>query len=244
MAASAAGPSDKDVLSAWFPELLLNPRIGILHGRGGDNARHADQLAAWLAGADRLGLRRVLYLCDRDELSDDVLPRLMASSTVHVLERRELENYLLEPEAVAETLATIIPGGDAAPSAADIAGALVSAADGLRRQVIVNRVARQVAPPTMLMDHTLRKKLADDGADKAQITEAVLGRLMTTKQLRQQIATAWANAEAEVNGCDGLGLLGIAPGEEVLDRVFTSYSDASVKATALPGRHRGRGSAN
>ncbi len=63
------GTSDADVLDVWLPEVLRNPRVAVLAGEGGDNARHADRLAKWLAGTDRAGLRRVLYLRDRDELS-------------------------------------------------------------------------------------------------------------------------------------------------------------------------------
>src|SRR6266568_2408090 len=39
------GPSDEDVLEAWFPDILRSPAVAVLHGGGGDNARHADRLA-------------------------------------------------------------------------------------------------------------------------------------------------------------------------------------------------------
>ena len=70
------GPSDEDVLRVWFPEVLRNPAVAVLHGGGGDNARHADLLAEWLTGVDKIGLQRVLYLRDRDELSAAALRRL------------------------------------------------------------------------------------------------------------------------------------------------------------------------
>ena len=70
------GLSDQDVLEAWFPEVLRNPRVAILAGDGGDSAVHADRLAAWLAGADRTGLQRVVYMRDRDELAPSVLEKL------------------------------------------------------------------------------------------------------------------------------------------------------------------------
>ena len=70
------GPSDEDVLEAWFPDILRSPAVAVLHGGGGDNARHADRLAEWLARVDKIGLRRVLYLRDRDELSPRALKTL------------------------------------------------------------------------------------------------------------------------------------------------------------------------
>ena len=103
------GPSDEDVLAAWFPELLRNPRVAVLYGEGGDNAVRGDQLASWLAGTDRAGLRQVLYLRDRDELSQAALNRLAAAPTLYVLKRRELENYLLEPAALASVLVPLAP---------------------------------------------------------------------------------------------------------------------------------------
>ncbi len=103
------GPSDEDVLEAWFPDVLRNPNVAVLHGGGGDNARFADRFAEWLTGVDRIGLRRVLYLRDRDELSPFALKKLQDSGTVAVLARRELENYLLDPAAVAAVLRSAIP---------------------------------------------------------------------------------------------------------------------------------------
>ena len=64
------GPSDEGVLSVWFPEHMTNPRLAVIHAPGGDGARYAHHLQAWLSQADRLGDRRVLYLRDRDELPE------------------------------------------------------------------------------------------------------------------------------------------------------------------------------
>jgi hypothetical protein len=59
------GPSDQDVLAVWLAKVLRNARVAVLDGEGGDNAQHADRLAAWLAGTDRARLKRVLDLRDR-----------------------------------------------------------------------------------------------------------------------------------------------------------------------------------
>lgn len=57
----------------------------VLDGEGGGNAV---QLAEWLAGTDRVGLKRVLCLRDRRELSARALDRLDKSPTVYLLARR------------------------------------------------------------------------------------------------------------------------------------------------------------
>jgi hypothetical protein len=182
------------VLAIWFPEVLRSPRLAVLNGEGGDNARHADRLAEWLAGTDRAGLKRVLYLRDRDELSAGALEKLSRSPTVHILARRELENYLLDPGAIATVLGVLLPPGGEAPSAADVATVMNGAAEGLRTKIIVNRVCHQVAPARPLMEHALRQGLANSGADVEQVTSAVLERLITADDLRAQIAECWAEA--------------------------------------------------
>lgn len=217
------GTSDKDILQVWFPEVLRNPRVAVLPGRGGDNARHADQFAEWLVGTDRVGLRRVLYLRDRDELAPEVLARLSQSPSVHVLQQREIENYLLNPDAIAEAIRPLIPAGTLAPDPLAIADALNSAAEKLRQKIVINRVARQIAPPRQLMDTKLRRQLAGDGVDLGQFTTIVLERLMRPADLTAQITTAWEQAEADVANHSGAGLLEIAPGEEILNALFLQY---------------------
>lgn len=218
------GASDEDVLQVWFPEVLRNPRVAVLRGRGGENARHADQLAEWLADADRAGLRRVLYLRDHDELAPEVLARLSRSPSVHVLHRREIENYLLDPDAIASVIRPLVPPDAPAPDARTITEALNSAAENLRQKIVINRVARQVAPPRQLMDTQLRQRLAEAGADLTEFTDAVIERLMTPADLRTQITAAWGEAETDVASHADEKLLEIAPGEEILDTLFLQYA--------------------
>lgn len=223
------GASDEDVLEAWFPEVLRNPNVAVLHGGGGDSARHADRLAEWLASVDRIGLRQVLYLRDRDELSQAAFERLQNSRTVGVLARRELENYLLDPVALAVVFAEMANLGQPAPSPQEIAAVMRDAADGLRLKVIINRVCRQIQPARPLMENSLRQELASAGASKDEIIAAIMERLMTPEDLREQTATAWAAAERDVASCDDENLLVIAPGEEILNVVFQRFAGRRYK---------------
>lgn len=218
------GPSDEDILGVWFPEVLRSPTVAVLRGRGGDNARHTEQLAEWLAGVDRIGLRRVLYLRDRDELSPSALKTLEGSGSVAVLQRRELENYLLDAAAIAQVLRPLVEAGTAAPTVSDISAAFTEAADVLRRKIIINRVCRQIRPARPLMEHTLRQRLASDGADQEAVTAAVSQRLMGEGDLRTQIEAAWQEAEADLAGRSGDDLLAVAPGEEILRAVFMRFA--------------------
>jgi predicted ATPase len=218
------GPSDEDVLGAWFPEILRSPDIAILRGRGGDNARHADQLAEWLTSVDKIGLRRVLYLRDRDELSASALDKLEHSNTVKVLQRRELENYLLDPAAVTQVLGQVIPKGKPLPSVQEVTAAMTEAAKDLRGKIVINRVCRQVQPPRRLMEHSLRQSLANQGADQEAVTAAIAERLMTGDELRAQVRDTWMTATADVTARSGDELLAIAPGDEILTAVFLQFA--------------------
>lgn len=86
------------------PEYLGNPRVAIIQAVGGDNARYARHLQDWLAKADRLGDRRVLFMRDRDELPEAEVRSLEEGGFVSVPLRREIENYLLDPEALSAVI--------------------------------------------------------------------------------------------------------------------------------------------
>jgi hypothetical protein len=173
-----------------------------------------------------------------------VLDRLTASPTVYVLERRELENYLLKSDALALVLAPPTPEGQPI-TAEDVATVIAQAADRLRRRIIVNRVARQIRPPRLLMDHRLRQELAGADADADAIAAAVLERLMTTQDVRDQIHRSWAEAQEDIAQLEGAALLAAASGEEILDAVFMHFAGrhyrkrddgvAIAKVTPPPG---------
>ena len=218
------GPSDQDVLAVWFPEVLRSPRVAVLYGDGGDNARHAHRLAEWLSGADRASPRRVLYLRDRDELSAGALDKLSRSPTVCLLARRELENYLLDPAGIATALTSLKPPANDLPTAEQVAAVMNDAADSLRRKIVVNRVCRQIGPSQPLIGHKLRQELASVGADMDQIAAKVLERMMTPDDLRAQVADVWAQAEQDVTSQAGAELLAIAPGEEILNTIFQRFA--------------------
>jgi len=214
------GPSDGDVLQAWFPDLLRCSHVEIIEGNGGDNARFAELLERWIQAADRLPGRRVLYLRDRDELPKWLLDKLETSSRVHVLRRRELENYLLDPDAIAKVLGArgrpVDPG--------EISVALREAADSLRPLVVLKRVAWERAS-IRLVDRDLIRKLVREGPDLARLRAAMAER-MPGPELLEQIAERWAAVEAEIVGEWDEHWMELAPGEEILDSLWRTYAAA------------------
>ncbi|MFE4961679.1 ATP-dependent endonuclease [Streptomyces sp. NPDC056660] len=215
------GPSDEDVLSVWFPEVMRNPRVSLISGGGGDNARLADLFSQWLAHADRLGIRRVLYLRDRDELSPESVDALTKSGSVYVLDCREIENYLLDSEAIA----SVISRDSQLKVEVDsrlVREQIVHAAQALRQSMIVNRVARKISS-VRLMDHKLRGNLAKNATTAEEVWEAVSSRLPESVALRREIDEYWESASREVSEMSSDQLIKWAPGEEILNSVYLHF---------------------
>lgn len=211
------GLPDREVLKAWFPDLLRDSRVEIIEAPGGDNARFADVLEGWIQAADRLPGRRVLYLRDRDELPKHLLDDLDAKEAVHVLQRRELENYLLDPDAIARVFAERSRSVDPA----EISTALRQAADELKGLVTLKRTAWEQSS-IRLVDRTLFKKLAREGPDLTRLQAAVAERL-PSDCLRDKLAERWAAVEAEIAANWSERWRDWAPGEEVLDALWRKY---------------------
>lgn len=88
-----------------------------------------------------------VFLLDRDEHRDSHFDSLSKSlgdrATLHVLERREIENYLCDPEAVADYLLmrSDAEGKDARPTAEDVEAMFTEEAGRLRELSVAKRVA-------------------------------------------------------------------------------------------------------
>jgi hypothetical protein len=224
------GPSDRKVLAQWFPNRMLDPRVAVVEAQGGDDARLVDRFDAWLKALDQLG-RPVLFLRDRDELPKRLLGRLEASSLVHVLRCRELENYLLDPAAIAKVLAEREPPVVVQPDR--VLATLREAAEKLKPVVVMKRVAWELEP-ILPVDHTLRDRLARQDATLEQLQAAVLERLPAPDEYRSRIADLWAEAQAAVNDVWEERSLELAPGEDVLKRAWVALGTAYDKQVDGP----------
>jgi len=212
------GNSDKAILEAWFPVEMRNPTVAVIPARGGEDARLASIFEDWLSKADRIQ-RKMLFLRDRDELPEDLISKLQASQTVYVLDRREIENYLLDTVALTEALNKLRRSDQEQVTLEAMTAALRSAIDRLQRAVIVGRVCRQlelIRPA----DNTLRRHLMKTNADLSELTQAVVERLPDQNQFVEHIAKLWRDAEVSVGRDWPMKGYYLAPGEDVLDLVF------------------------
>jgi predicted ATPase len=220
------GPTDKEVLDKWFPAELNNPRLVTIRGGGGYNARHASLFAAWLDEADALGQRRVLYVRDRDELSAEFLSKLEESESVYVLPCRELENLMLDDEAITAVInAERERLGKEAVTVEEISSASRDLADELQQEVVLKQTMADLAEPIRLVDHKMRGKLAKESADKAALTAAVLPLVPTAEAVQATISSAWEQHEEEVSSNWDADWKNLAPGADVLKRLWLKYLD-------------------
>ncbi len=213
------GASDEAILQVWFSDLLRNPRLVIVDGAGGDNARYAGRLQEWLQKADRIGVRKVLYLRDRDELPDAELAKLERGGTVKVGSGREIENYLLDATALAAVLSDRTRNG-VTPD--EVEKALGEVADALKKTVILKRVCRDIRMEP-LMDHRLRGRLGKENAGLSELKTAVSERLKTKEDLGAELDQLWSEAETFVNKDWAGQRLRLAPGEEILGALWRCY---------------------
>ncbi|WP_217241383.1 AAA family ATPase [Streptomyces sp. AC555_RSS877] len=225
------GPTDKEILDTWFPSVLNNPRIVIIRGGGGYNARHAKLFAAWLDKADgELGQRRVLYVRDRDELSAEFLATLEASENVYVLPCRELENLMLDDKAIQ----TVINAererlGKETVTVEEISSASRELADELQQVVVLKQAMADLADPIRLVDNKLRGKLAKESADKAALSAEVLARVPTAEEIEEKISSTWEQHEREASSNWDAEWKNLAPGADVLNGLWTKYLDRGYK---------------
>ena len=218
------GPTDKDIFEVWFPEVVRNPRVVILPGRGGYNAQHADLFAEWLDSADELGQRRVLYIRDRDELSAKFLERPEKSPNVYVLPGRELENLLLDFEAATAVInAERVRIGHAAITADNVASSARELADELKPIVVLKRVMADLADPIRLVDNELRRKLSKARADESTLTREVLKRLPGQSTVKADIATSWGSHSRELEATWEQDWLSLVPGADLLMALWMKF---------------------
>ncbi|WP_431900464.1 AAA family ATPase [Micromonospora chalcea] len=187
------GPSDRDVLSAWWPEIVSDPRVSVITGQGGRNARFARTLDEWLSQVDRLGRRKVLYIRDRDELPPAIEARMVAEPTVHLLERREMENYLLDPAV----LISYFKGQGCVVSHEEMESSLIEAADQLRPLVILKGVLARLEP-FYYVDDRFRAQLVKRCGGLDDLVQQVSDRLPRADDVENRIRNNWAEVSEAV----------------------------------------------
>ncbi|MCX4994309.1 AAA family ATPase [Streptomyces longwoodensis] len=217
------GKSDELIMQQWFPELIGNPAVAIIRGEGGDSARHVDILGKWLEQADQIGLRKILYVRDRDELPQRLLDKLEAKETAFLLPCREIENLLLDFDALSAYFAERA-GHPLDP--VEISEYARNVADGLRQTVVMKRTAWDLEP-LRFVDNKLRDRLARRNAGREQIVEAVVSRIPERDSYAEHVRSHWDRNEVAVLDCWDSEWKILTPGFELLNALYRKYLGVS-----------------
>jgi hypothetical protein len=221
------GPTDEAVMRTLAGRLELNfsrANIGFITLGGARNFAHF----AAEATMGFLSRRRVEmhFILDRDERGSAEVARMeelaRENASVHVLEKRELENYLLSPVAVAAFIAQKrhLGGLDgSSPSPEEVSAALDECADELKELAIVKRAEARLCRPAY-------PQRAEEGRldDAARQVHAILSKLSSDVSERaSEVDEVVAQIRAEVEGVWGRAKLDIVPGDALLDAVCKRY---------------------
>lgn len=225
------GPSDEEVLREWATTLGINlgrANVGFVAMGGVRNFAHY----ATQNTLDFLRRRNVQlwFVIDRDERDDAEIDGLQTilrdRARLCALERRELENYLVNPRAIAEfiVIKKSLAGEHSAlsPSTEEITQALEQAADSLQRETIERRAVRHLCKP-----HYLDKRgilVAGSDADFIlRFNEQAENLVNEVERRKQDVATILDSERTAVERDWGARKLHLVPGDSLLDLVCRKF---------------------
>jgi len=145
---------------------------------------------------------RVYALLDHDYFADDELDERRAEARqervdLHIWQRKEIENYLLVPEAIARLVAAGIAPGAPAPSAQDVAAELDNIAAALRAEVSDSYGTQIQARDRRLAFATARQQ-AEDIVGAAYETQAGRWAIISGKAALSRISS-WSQRQFGVS---------------------------------------------
>ena len=215
------GPSDEAVLRELARTLgidLSKANIGFVQMGGVRNFAHfAAEATIALLSRRRI---RLWFLSDRDERDDSevksMVERLGQGATLKVLNRRELENYLLDPEAVSHFLAEKRETAGLStkpPPPQEVKTCIVEVAFGLKDEVIRLRYEGAILKPIFLQQRNQAGTPAERlGRAVEDLTERLKGLAPTRERIAADVEKSWESIA-----------LDRAPGGLILDCVARRY---------------------
>ena len=218
------GPTEMEIFNHWFPDYMRSPRLSVLSGTGGYNARHADLFASWLTEIDKMGSRKVLCIRDQDEMSASFLAKLAESRHVAVLPCREFENLLLDFDAIAAAInAEILARGGAPLASEAVAAKAREVAQELVQVVILKRTMADFADPLRFVDHKLRGKFGKPEVQISDLAQAMVDRLPDPVQLRADIEAAGEHHSQDIQSAWDEDWALVTPGFELLKGIYMAF---------------------
>lgn len=231
------GPSDEAVIREYANRIEINlaqRNIGFIRMGGVRNFTHyaSEAILSFLSKRQV----EMYFLLDHDEQDDvevtAIKSRLGDKASVHVLRKRELENYLLEPRALASFLemkTRNAPKPSITLSPKQIAEALSTCADELREFTIAKRVAKTLCRPVFATDGWINE-VASSGA-KGAVQSEIDRQMSSVEDRRAKLSEVHDKESAAIASRWEVEKLDIVPGTELLDKLFQQYGVRFRKET-------------
>jgi hypothetical protein len=212
------GPSDESVIRTVAKNLqidLTRSNIGFVHMCGVRNFAHfAAEGTLDLLSRRRIDMR---FITDRDERDDEdvnkMLGRLGARAKLRVLQKRELENYLLAETSVRDFLREKQAAAGVQLLTPDVRKAIEEEARALKGEVVRLRLARRLLSPIFLNVRTSEGTIAE----RLKMASESLQKRMNS------VTEETSAVEAELSAIWDMQFLDLAPGTLVLEKVAQRY---------------------
>ena len=223
--------TDEDILRAWALTCGVNfdqASVGFIHMDGARNLSYfaADATLSFFSKRQV----KMWFMIDRDEREEDdikvIRERLGDHAVASVLEKREIENYLIHPRILVEHVeAKLCENGiqcESPPDTESVKALIEESAEKLKNHAISKRIAKTLLQP-LYPDPTKELRFIEEkGPDErvsAQITswEKKVAKLKCaiipeTKRQTQEVASRWDNEK-----------LDIVPGDWLIDMVYRQF---------------------
>lgn len=234
------GPTDEKIFKIWAKTLGIDFDsknifcITIGGSRNFDYYANSDVL-------QRISLKSPvphLFIIDRDEKSDDVIQKIQSSvKELHVLERREIENYLLYPEIILKTLKNKAQGNPDALEKLqniqpkDIDKIILSEIDFLKHHVILKRIKEEIGGGIFLphdaMENLIKETRSKPYKDIINRIYEVVNNTIANKCSKERISKI---VEKQIRFVENIWDKGneeekkkVVPGEDVLTELFKEF---------------------
>lgn len=219
------GPSDEAILQRWFAPDFDSQHIAIITAGGADEAWRFKSLVDLIEALPAVVPPTLKFLLDRDERTESQVARLTARGDVLVLPRREIENYLLDDEALVAYL-----GHLGRPVSLDTLRSIIRRIADQLIPVVIAKMVEADLSPRRLLDRQLMDELLKGIVSPERLVSLLEKRQAVVAGFTDRVPEAWSaiHAELQERWDDDWRIL--VPGADVLDRLFTELGSTYTKA--------------
>lgn len=227
------GQSDEDIIREWASTLGINlsqANVGFIHMGGARNFAHfATETTLSFLTKRQI---QMWFLIDRDEKEDYEVSNLQKilgqKATVKVLQRREIENYLICPRVIREFIEFKRKSSgthtEPIPSELEIKEKIEECADKLKQFTINKRVFKIACKPIYPNTKGLFNEVAE-GEDVfvKKVNEEIQQIIEQLQADKERLETLYNDKLEQVNKVWQYNKLNLVPGDLLLDMVCQAY---------------------